>query len=150
MTSQRRDFLEPSCGPDIMRSVHDNKLVGFSVDGSAKRIVLNTINDEQTPVEHTDVVFDGVIDHFFRDALLPSIIFDIEPADATFVLTRYLDVISTGYRRGGWPSFYDAEVSAMENNISAAGCTIFTIESSYGIDGWIVARTMQIKTANAR
>ena len=110
-----------------MRSVHDNKLVGFTVDGIAKRIVLNTIFDDQTPIEHTDVVFDGVMDHFFRDTVMPSIIFDIEPEDVAHVLTLYLDEISTGHQRGGWPSFFASEMSEMVTKISDADCTMSTI-----------------------
>ncbi len=44
-----------------MSKVHDNHLVGYEVDGNARRIVLRTENrDRGTPFEKTEVVFEGV------------------------------------------------------------------------------------------
>ena len=89
------------------------------------------------------------MDHFFRDTVMPSIIFDIEPEDVAHVLTLYLDEISTGHQRGGWPSFFASEMSEMVTKISDADCTMSTIQSSCGIDGWVLARSMQIEPRNA-
>ena len=132
-----------------MCSVHDNQLFAYSVDGVSKRIVLHTSYHEQSPVEYTDIVFDGVLDHMFRDVLLPSIIFDVERADTAYVLNQYLDMLAEGHRRGGWPSFYDPEVANMARKVSSEGCHLFTVTSSYGIDGWVVARSMRLKSVES-
>jgi len=84
-----------------MRSVHDNELFAYSADGVLKRIKLHTRYSAQQPSEYTDIVFDGVLDHMFRDVLLPSIIFDVEEADSVFVLEQFFSVLADGYRRGG-------------------------------------------------
>lgn len=127
----------------VMRSVHDNMLNAYSVNGVEKRIVLHTFFDQASPVEYTDVVFEGVLDHYFRDTVLPSIIFDVKHADAAHVLKRDFGLILEGHRRGGWPSFFASTIPEMVDRISAAGCSIYSIESSYGLDGWVVAQSMQ-------
>ena len=128
-----------------MRSVHDNELFAYSADCVSKRIKLHTKYSAQQPPEYTDVVFEGVLDHMFRDVLLPSIIFDVEEADTVFVLQQFFSVMADGYRRGGWPSFFATEIDTMAQNIKSASCRMFTIASSYGIDGWIVAQSMRIE-----
>ena len=131
-----------------MRSVHDNILNAYTVDGVAKRIILHTAYEEAEPFEYTDILFDGVMDHFFRDTVLPSIIFDVEPGDVAHTLTRDKDAIDEGHRRGGWPSFYAPTVAEMVDKIASAGCFLYTIVSSYGLDGWVVSRTMRIIPAD--
>ena len=127
-----------------MRSVHDNTLNAYSVDGVRKQIVLHTSFDHASPAELTDIIFDGVLDHYFRDTVLPSIIFDVEPSDAGWVLGQDFDVMLAGHQRGGWPSFFASTVAEMVDRIAAANCQVFTIGSSFGLDGWVVAQSMRI------
>ena len=127
-----------------MRSVHDNILNAYTVDGGAKRIVLHTAYEDATPFESTDIVFEGVMDHFFRDTVVPSIIFDVEPGDINHILTRDKNTIDEGHQRGGWPSFYAPTVAEMIEKIENAGCLLYSVASSFGLDGWVVSRSMRI------
>ncbi len=128
----------------VMRSVHDNTLNAYSVDGVEKRIVLHTSFENASPVEYTDVIFEGVLDHYFRDTVLPSVIFDVELADAAHVLKQDFGVMREGHRRGGWPSFFAPTINEMLDGITAAGCSVYAIGSSYGLGGWVVARSMRV------
>jgi hypothetical protein len=60
-----------------MRSVDDNELFAYSADCVSNRIIRHTKYSSSQPAEHTDIIFEGVLDQMFRDVLLPSIIFDV-------------------------------------------------------------------------
>ena len=67
------------------RSVHDHHLVSYEVDGRAKRIVLHTeYAYAKSSHEATDVVFEGVVDHYFRNCVSPSIMDDVKEVSTQF------------------------------------------------------------------
>jgi hypothetical protein len=87
-----------------MPNVHDNKLVGYDVDGDARRIVLRTVSrDEGRPPEKTDVVFEGVEAYSFRFACRVSIIFSIEERPFEKTALEHWSEFAAGEQ--GWPSF---------------------------------------------
>ena len=131
----------------MSRSVHDNHLTAFEVDGVERRIVLHTeYAYGEEPFEKTDVVFEGVLDHYFKNAVLPSIIFDVEEVDTHTIISRNKETIDEGHRIGGWPSFWERSVDAMVSKIGNAGGRVFEISSSYGMDGWVVAVSCEFKS----
>ena len=133
----------------MSRSVHDNHLVSYEVDGVAKRIVLHTeYAYGEEPFEKTDVVFEGVLDHYFRNPILPSIVFDVEEVEIQAILIRDKELINEGHRIGGWPSFWRDSADEMLEAISNNGCKMFEISSSYGLDGWVAAASCEFKPAN--
>ncbi len=126
----------------MKRSVHDNQLYAYQVDSRAQRIILRTeYAYGEEPFEQTDVIFEGVLDHYFRNPVLPSIVLDVEEADAQGLITRNKAVIDQGHKTGGWPSFWKDTVEGMVSAISEAGCKTFEISTSYGLDGWVVAKS---------
>ncbi len=135
----------------MSHSVHDNHLVSYEVDGVAKRIVLHTeYAYGEEPFEKTDVVFEGVLDHHFRNPILPSIVFDVEEVEIQAILIRDKDLINEGHKIGGWPSFWRESGDEMLEAISKSGCKMFEISSSYGLDGWVVAASCEFKPANKK
>jgi len=134
---------------NMSRSVHDNHLVSYEVDGIAKQIVLHTAYAYgEEPYEKTDVIFEGVLDHYFRNSILPSIVFDVEEVEIQAILIRDKNLINEGYRNGGWPSFWRESTDEMLEAISNSGCKMFEISSSYGLDGWVAAASCEFKPAN--
>jgi hypothetical protein len=130
----------------MMRSVHDNHLLGYTVDGVARRIVLHTeYRYGQEPFERTDVVFEGVLDHYFRNPILPSIIFDVEEVETQFITSRDKTSIDEGHKIAGWPSFWRESAEAMAAAIHESGCKMFEISSSYGLDGWVAADSREFQ-----
>jgi len=131
----------------MRRSVHDNHLYAYEVDSRTDRIVLRTeYAYGEEPYEQTDVIFEGVLDHYFRNPVLPSIVFDVEEAsDHVEILTRNKELIDQGHKIGGWPSFWRSSVEGMADAISECECKIFEISSSYGLDGWVVAKSCQFQ-----
>ncbi len=104
----------------------------------------------EEPFERTDVIFEGVIDHYFRNPVLPSIVFDVEEADVQLLIARDKALIDLGHKIGGWPSFWKNTVGEMVRTISQLGCRIFEISSSYGLDGWVVASSCEFRPSNEK
>lgn len=127
-------------------SVHDNHLTAFKVDGVKNRIVLHTeYKYGEEPFEQTDVVFEGVVDHYFRNSILPSIIFDVEEVDIKSIILRDKALIDEGHKVGGWPSFWAESINLMEDKIKNTDAKMFELSSSYGMDGWVIASSCKIK-----
>ncbi len=64
-------------GESIVSSVHDNEILSYEIDLNNKRIVLHTLYESKSLIEHTDVIFDGVLCHMFEHQLSGSIILAI-------------------------------------------------------------------------
>jgi hypothetical protein len=89
-------------------SVHDNNLIGYTVDGSARRIELRTERREPgRPHERVDVIFDGVEAYAFRYDCLGNIIFDICEQPLEEALQAHWSEFDAGHRASGWPPFCD-------------------------------------------
>jgi hypothetical protein len=59
------------------RSIHDNHVLGYSVDAKRRSIVLHTeFRFGSAPFERTDVKFEGVLGYHFQDSL-GGILFDV-------------------------------------------------------------------------
>ena len=123
----------------MSRSVHDNYLTGYSVDSKSKTIRFQTeYQDGGEPFEYTDVVFSGVVDHMFINAVMPSIILNIEEADPSFVLNRDIAYIKEGSRVGGWPTLYNKNIDDLISQIRSNNLKVYQIYSSLGMDGWVI------------
>ncbi len=135
----------------MTRSVHDNHLFAYEVDSRSQRIILRTeYAYGEEPFERTDVIFEGVIDHYFRNTVLPSIVFDVDEGDPQLLIARDKEVIDMGHKIGGWPSFWKNTVEEMVSAISDRDCRIYEISSSFGLDGWVVARSCDFHPNNKK
>jgi hypothetical protein len=65
------------------RSVHDNRVTSYEVDAERRRIVLHTRFDERQPLEHTDVVFEGVHAYHFEHDNFGNILFGVGRVSST-------------------------------------------------------------------
>jgi hypothetical protein len=135
-----------------MRSVHDNHLIGYEVDGKAKRIVLRTeYPHDGLPFERTDVVFEGVEVYSFRFTCLVSIIFAIEEQPFEQTVLEHWSEFNAGEQ--GWPDRWFLDETKNRARISAMakdGMKWFELNSSYGMDGWIIARAVTYVEGTAK
>ena len=128
----------------MTRSIHDNHVLGYSVDVESRTIVLHTeFRDQGEPFERTDVRFDGVLGYWFRDSL-GGILFGIEQVDFARVAEDYAEMFKAGASYG-WPfQSCDGDPVAF---VRSAGATAFQIDSSIGFDGFVVCKTMTVEAA---
>lgn len=132
-----------------MSKVHDNLVVGYDVDGEAKRIVLRTERREPGKItKKTDVVFDGVEAYSFRYDCLGNIVHDIREAPLIESVRRHWSEFEAGNRDSGWPPFWhrdEAKILARITALAQDGAKWFELSSSYGMEGWVLCRTIDYR-----
>lgn len=120
-------------------SVHDNFVYAYHVDCEERRVVLHTVFRDREPQEFTDVVFSDVVAHHLEHALPGNILFDITESDIE-VLVRENERLLTDSWRYGWPPVtYKGDLAALVEALKAASVRGYSISSSYGLSGWILA-----------
>lgn len=125
------------------RSVHDNFVSGYSVDCEGRRIVLHMVFRDREPFEYTDVVFQDVFAHRFEHVLEGNILFDVEEVDVENFVEGEGELFAKSWRYG-WPSFeYDGDLPQLVRSMRAASARVFAVSSSYGLSGWVVARSVE-------
>lgn len=132
-----------------MSKVHDNHLVGYTVDGKARRIELRT--ERRDPDETIDVVvFEGVEAYSFRHDCLGNIIFDICEQPLDEALQAHWSEFEAGHRENGWPRFWQGEQTKTREQIATLvqqGAKWFELSSSYGMEGWVFCHSMDYRVA---
>ncbi|NTU72076.1 MAG: hypothetical protein HGB10_09700 [Coriobacteriia bacterium] len=132
-----------------MRSVHDNRVIGFEVDGRARRIVLHTVYEEAATVESTDVVFEGILAyHLAGDNLEANILLDVEEWAVEELLGEQAGLFEAG-RKHGWPGVWNTSDEALRSRIVESGARAFRISPSFGLDGWVLAASCEFIAVEA-
>ncbi len=125
-----------------MNSLHDHCIEYIEIRCGAGEILFHTylVNDENS--EEKDVKFTGVIGHRFDNILEGNIIFDIKQIDSDdFFRIHELDLQE--YQKYGL-RLNCSNTEHFSNSIALNGVSIFCINSSYGLSGWIIAKEMKI------
>jgi hypothetical protein len=125
------------------RSVHDNHVYAYSVDCEGRQLTLHTFFRDRDPIEYTDVVFRDVFAHRFEHVLKGNILFDIQEVDLAGLVQDNAELLTVSWRYG-WPPFdYDGDLAKLVSAMQAASARAFAISSSYGLSGWVVARSSE-------
>ena len=120
--------------------MHDDYIVGYSVDVEKKNIVIKTYNN--TKEKQSEILFSEVLTHSFKCIIDYNIIFDIEECEISAFCTENRDELKKmkGYC---WPIDYQTEkelVTFLKNN----EYKYIKINSSYGMFGWVLAKSYKI------
>jgi len=126
-------------------SIHDNFLTGYSVDCEARTIVLHTHYRDGDADERTDVRFTGVIAYHLEGDTLPSILFDITEESVELVVTRFWGVVwERRWRYGiGAGDLRYRTAEELTAALLTRGAHCFVVHSSYGMDGFLIAESME-------
>ena len=125
-----------------MPSIHDSLLIGYEVDGRGRRIVLHTVPHQGGGEVPIDVIFEGVGAYHLEGDCLQNIIFDI-------VETSAQEVVGDGrafrerHRWCGWPRDWDSRTEEPAAFFAKHELKIFALTCSYGITGWVAARSVR-------
>ena len=126
-----------------MLSIHDNRVYAYSVLTEAGVLSLHTeFLDGERP-QYTDVIFRGVLTHYFRSVLPVSILFGIEEASLE-------DLIRTDWplfqdlMNAGWPVPEYRSAGELAERLQEQERRAYIISSSYGMDGWVLARSIEL------
>jgi hypothetical protein len=130
-------------------SVHDNSLIGYTVDGSARRIELRTERREPgQPHERVDVIFEGVEAYAFRYDCLSNIICDVCEQPLDTALQAHWSEFDAGHRASGWPRFWQGDepkTREMIAKLARDGAKWFELSSSYGMEGWVLCHSFEVR-----
>ncbi len=127
-------------------SIHDNKLISYTVNEEKSEILFKTIFQDSAPSEYTNVTFSNVAAYYFENHSLSlgTIIFDMEETEANSIMEANWNKIEEGKKYGwpgGWASTKDnASAYFKENNIKG-----YYINSSCGLCGWVLAENMKFE-----
>ncbi len=124
-------------------SVHDNRLVSYLVDCSARRIVLHTTFEDVEPPEYTDVVFGGVVAYHFEGDTFGTILFDVAQAPMEEILDEYAAVFRR-HKNYGWPAVPHTSEDELRQALQREGILGYLLSSSYGLCGFVLAKSIEM------
>ena|SRR6185312_14486584 len=122
--------------------VHDSQVIAYSADSLSAEVVLHLrAGPEGSPL--FDLRFHGAVAHQFPFPLMPSWVFDLVPIPADELLAREWGTIAEGYRLVGWPGNWAESLEHAQAFCTSMGVTGYDLETSYGIDGWVLAKSVE-------
>jgi hypothetical protein len=126
-----------------MRSIHDNNVYAYVVDCEHQRIVLYTSDEDDESPEFTDVVFRGVVAHYFEHVLQGNILRAVEEVEPHTIVGDFAELLSDSWRYG-WPYVkYNGDLSVLQDWLRANSIRAFEVQSSYGLSGWVLAESCE-------
>ena len=120
--------------------MHDDDIVEYSVNISEKKLVIKTYNNNVK--KERRICFYDVLTHSFKCVLNYNQILDIiEYGIDSFIVENKFELKELeGYC---WPIDYQNE-EELENYLIANNYKYIKLNSSYGLFGWILAKSYQI------
>jgi len=126
------------------RSIHDNKVVSYEVDGERRRIVLHTRFKMSNRLESTDMIFEGVFAYRFEHDNFGNILFGVEELPVARLVACYRGLFEEG-SKNAWPGPWNESTEACIEHLHSKGAKAFQISSSYGLTGWVISESYQVE-----
>ena len=127
-----------------MKSVHDNRIVGYEVDCEAHRVVLHTVTDPSQPPERVDVVFNEVIAYKFEGDNFANVLTSLTEASLD-ELVRENAALFAENQKYSWPGPWNESTDSVLRHCESLGAKAFFLRSAYGMGGWVIAQSCAIR-----
>jgi hypothetical protein len=124
--------------------IHDSLLVGYAADSRRARLVLSLLPHQGSASLAFRIVFSGVAAHHFPYPLLPAVVQGLVPDNANALIARHWASIETGFKENAWPGPWATSLSTAQAFCATQGLKAFELESSYGMSGWVLARSAEV------
>ena len=131
-----------------MESFHDNEIIRYEVNLREREVIIYTQIRKDSNTIRFKIVFSNVIAHLFENELSGSIILELRK-DSLGDFIRENKEILNRRREFLWPVDYDT-FEELQEILLDAGYSYYSIISSYGLCGWILAKTVQVYENNSR
>lgn len=125
-------------------SVHDSHILKYVVDYEKKEIILNTKSEDN---ESMDIVFSDVVAYLFEDAIIGCIILDLEEWPIDDVIGCLGEDYIMKHKSYGWPFEFET-IDDFKNKVAKDEIIIYNLASSYGMSGFIFAKSVKYLTKN--
>jgi len=123
--------------------VHDNVLISYEVLSEKREIHLRTKHSGPKTIEHTDIIFRGVEGYYFFHDNFQTIIFDVTEISVESILEDDKARFEEGWRYC-WPGAWnESSEAARRAYLTERGVSGFSLSSSFGMSGWILANSME-------
>jgi hypothetical protein len=122
-------------------SIHDNYLLSYFVDAEKAEIHLHTAFLDGDANEYTDVIFAGVAAYHFESDNFKTILFDIHESELSDIYEGEQNLFER-LKNYGWPTLKYESKEELLTLMQKRGVKGFVIHSSYGLSGWIWAKSM--------
>lgn len=130
----------------MTRSIHDNHVLGYSVDSERVEILIRTeFRGKGPPFERTDIRFHGVLGFLLLDSV-GGVLFDVDELEIDQVLREYGQFFARGVRYG-WPGVWNSSDTAVASHVASQGAKVWRIQSSIGFDGFVIGQAMSVVAA---
>ncbi len=126
-------------------SIHDNVVTGYTVLCDKRELVLHTEFREKEPKEVTDVVFRGVEAYHISGDNMESILFDVAQCEIEEILQAFCSEFEEG-REYIWPGLWNESPEACREYLEKQGCRGWKISPSYGMGGFVIAKSMELRS----
>jgi len=130
-------------------SIHDNRVVSYEVDGERRQIVMHTRFEAREPTEHTDLIFEGVLAYHFENDNFGNILFGVEEIPVPQLVASYRSLFEKGTKYA-WPGPWNTSPEVSVRDFESQGAKAFEISSSYGLAGWVVAKSYHLRVNSVR
>ena len=125
-------------------SIHDNIVTGYTVLCNKRELVLHTEFPDHEPKEKTDVVFRGVEAYHITGDNMYSILFDVVHCPIDQILKDFSFEFKSGVKYT-WPGPWNESTLACRKYFKEQESKGWIISSSYGMRGFVIARSMEMK-----
>lgn len=119
--------------------LHDYEILDYSVDIIKQKLTLNLKMNNI----FKKIIFNECIAHQFEYPIPGSIILDIELVNN---INKFIDKKEDLFKKGiqyNWPIAVDSLID-LKNYLFKNNFQIYTIYSSYGLTGWVLAKGVEI------
>ncbi|MFJ7819706.1 hypothetical protein ACIQYX_28515 [Bacillus toyonensis] len=126
-----------------MISVHDNTIISYQVNLEKEEIRMHTLTESGSNVY---IVFSGVLAHFFKTHISPSIIFNIDE-DPILDFFKENKKLLEEQKSRCWPIYYE-DIKELEETLIKGNYFYYNICASLGLTGWVLAKKLEILESN--
>lgn len=129
-----------------MVKIHDYEITSYEVDLKNQKINIHAECNDSTLISKTIIIFVDVLAHFFENQLNGSIIFDIEKYEIVQFIKDNIDLLKK-QKNYCWPMDYNTDQELIEK-LCKEQYSYYVISSSYGLNGWILAKNYETIVGN--
>ncbi len=131
-------------------SLHDHYISGYRVDGRSRSVTFEVARPGEDHNNRFSLLlnFSDVEGYFFEHDLSVNIVYSVEQQQITEFLRENAARFESE-SKWGWPLFWKGSTDKTAEFLAKKGASVWSISTSYGLSGWVVAREARVSEARA-
>ena len=122
-----------------MNNVHDYEINSYTMDFKKMILTMEISLDDN----NKQILFRDVLAYQFSDEIPYSTILDIDRLDIEHFFKNNKEILESK-KNSGWPLVYQT-IEELEDKIKEEQVNYYVLFSSYGLNGWILAKDITVK-----